>query len=82
MDGGGEPAATQAEEKQLAEVLFRLDDLLQQGDMAAGDLARANAGILEAGLGKDAVSLLGRIEAFDYENAANELRRLLRSRSP
>jgi hypothetical protein len=81
MDGGGEPAATQAEEKQLAEVLSRLEGLLQQGDMAAGDLARANAGILEAGLGKDAVSLLGRIEAFDYENAANELRRLLRSRS-
>jgi two-component system sensor histidine kinase/response regulator len=81
MKDVADPAATQAEEKQLVGVLSRLEDLLQQGDMAAGDLARANAGLLEAGLGKDAVSLLGRIEAFDYENAANELRRLLRHRS-
>jgi CheY-like chemotaxis protein/HPt (histidine-containing phosphotransfer) domain-containing protein len=81
MDRGGDPAATQAEEKQLADVLSRLEDLLLQGDMAAGELARTNAGILEAGLGKDAVSLLGRIEAFDYENAANELRRLRRRSS-
>ncbi len=76
MDRGGDPVATQVEEKHLADMLSKLEDLLQQGDMAAGDLARANAGILEAGLGKDAASLLGRIEAFDYENAANELRRI------
>jgi hypothetical protein len=71
----GSPAPS-VNSAQLAAVLSELEDLLQQGDMAAGDFARANAGILKAGLGKDAASLLGRIEAFDYEQAAAELRRL------
>jgi PAS domain S-box-containing protein len=74
--GDGEPAAPDGASADLANVLSELENLLQQGDFAAGDLARANARILEAGLGKDAFSLLGRIEAFDYENAAAELRTL------
>jgi PAS domain S-box-containing protein len=76
--GDGEPATPPGVAANLAAVLSRLEDLLQQGDIAAGDLARANAEILEAGLGKDALSLLGRIEVFDYENAAVELGRLRR----
>jgi PAS domain S-box-containing protein len=76
--GAGEPAAIQVDQKQLAEVLAKLEELLQQGDMAAGDLARAKAGLLHAGLGKDAASLLLRIDAFDYESAAAELGKLRR----
>jgi two-component system sensor histidine kinase/response regulator len=78
MSEAAQPAAMQADEKQLAEVLSRLEDLLQQGDMAAGDFARDNAGLLHAGLGNAALSMLAKIEAFDYENAAVDLRRFRR----
>ena len=64
---------------QLADVLARLEGLLQQGDMAAGDFARNNATLLRQGLGQAAAPLLARIDAFDYEKAAMDLHELRRS---
>ncbi len=72
-----EPAAA-ANGPQLMEVLARLEALLQQGDMAAGDFARDNATLLRRGLGKSAASLMARIDAFDYEKAAADLHELRR----
>jgi PAS domain S-box-containing protein len=66
-----DPAA--ADPKRLAEVLPRLEDFLEHGDMEAGDLAREEAGLLRTALGDAARSLLARIEAFDYEAAAAQL---------
>ncbi|MCX7166873.1 MAG: PAS domain S-box protein [Rhodocyclales bacterium] len=60
----------------LTEVLTRLENLLDQGDMAASYLAKDQAGLLLAALGEAARPLLARIEAFEYENAAAELREL------
>jgi len=59
----------------LADVLARLEKLLEHGDMAAGDLARDEAALLAAAFGEAARPLLALIEAFDYETAAAELRR-------
>jgi hypothetical protein len=50
--------------------------------MAAGDLARKETGLLRHSLGAAAAPLLASIESFDFENAAAELRGLLKSRSP
>ena len=57
------------------EVLARLADLLEQGDLDAGYLARDEAALLRTALGKTTETLLARINAFDYEGAAAELRR-------
>jgi two-component system sensor histidine kinase/response regulator len=80
--GGLEPAADEVDSARLEEVLVRLEDLLRQGDMAAGDLARKETGLLRHSLGAAAAPLLASIESFDFENAAAELRGLLKSRSP
>ena len=77
---GGEPAVSGADSGLLAETLAELEQLLQQGDTAAGALARNKAALLRKGLGKAATSLLERIEAFDYEKAAADLRMLRRRR--
>ena len=74
--GSEEPAQPPVDTAELAGALSELENLLRQGDTAAGELARNKAGLLRAGLGKAAASLLARIEAFDYENAAAELGRL------
>ena len=63
-----------ADPRRLAEVLMRLEGLLENGDTAAGALARNEAGLLHGALGDAADALLTRIEAFDYENAAADLR--------
>jgi two-component system sensor histidine kinase/response regulator len=80
--GGLGPAADEVDSARLGEVLVRLEDLLRQGDMAAGDLARKETGLLRHSLGAAAAPLLASIESFDFENAAAELRGLLKSRSP
>ena len=63
-----------ADPRRVTEVLMRLEDLLENGDTSANGLARDEAGLLRAALGDVADSLLRRIESFDYENAAAELR--------
>jgi hypothetical protein len=63
----------EANPKRVAEVLARLEHLLERGDMAASYLAFDEAGLLRCALGGTARSLLARIESFDYENAAAEL---------
>jgi PAS domain S-box-containing protein len=74
-------ADTDVDTSRFADVLARLEDLLEHGDMAASDLAKDEAALLRAALGTAATTLLARIEVFDYETAAAELRaaRLLRS---
>ncbi len=71
-----EPAATEVDSAPLAEVLVRLEDLLRQGDMAAGDLARKETTLLRHALGDAAASLLASIDTFDFENAAAKLHEL------
>jgi HPt (histidine-containing phosphotransfer) domain-containing protein len=50
-------------------VLGRLRELLEAGDIAANDLARAEEQLLCAVLGAAGTELLGRIAGFDYEGA-------------
>ncbi|MCK9387391.1 MAG: PAS domain S-box protein [Sulfuritalea sp.] len=64
-----------ADATHLADVLARLEKLLEHGDMAASDLARDEAEPLRAAFGEAAKPLLALIEAFDYENAVVQLRR-------
>jgi PAS domain S-box-containing protein len=69
-------AETNVDTRRCAEVLARLAALLEQGDIAASYLARDEAGLLHAALGGATPLLLARIEAFDYEGAAAQLRGL------
>ena len=71
-----EEAEAEVVSTRFAEVLAHLENLLEQGDMAASYLAKEQAGLLRAALGEAAKPLLARIEAFEYENAAAELREL------
>ena len=57
-----------------AEILARLETLLEQGDMAASYLAKDEAETLQTILGASAATLQARIDAFDYEAAAATLR--------
>lgn len=66
--------ATPLMSAQLAETLARLENLLEQGDMAANYLAKEQAELLGRVLGESATTLQARIEAFDYEAAAATLR--------
>ena len=75
-DAVDEVAETQAAPSRHAEVLRRLEDFLDQGDIAADYLAKDERDLLRAALGEAAKPLLTRIEAFEYENAAAELRAL------
>ncbi|MBU0751372.1 MAG: Hpt domain-containing protein, partial [Gammaproteobacteria bacterium] len=59
--------------KRLAGVMAELATLLEAGDMAAGDVARREAGLLRAALGADGAALLGHIETFDYPAALTVL---------
>ena len=56
------------------EVLGRLLDLLEQGDMSASYLAKEEAALLAEALGEHAADLAGRISNFDYDGAATLLR--------
>jgi CheY-like chemotaxis protein len=58
----------------FAEVLEKLETLLEQGDMAASYLAKDEAELLGSVLGESATVLQARIDAFDYESAAASLR--------
>jgi two-component system sensor histidine kinase/response regulator len=57
-----------------AEILARLETLLEQGDMTASYLAKDEAETLKTILGASAATLQARIDAFDYEAAAATLR--------
>jgi CheY-like chemotaxis protein len=72
--GLADVADAKVDTARLADVLARLEYLLEHGDMAASDLAKDEAALLRAALGKAAAPLLARIEAFDYEIAAVDLR--------
>ncbi|MDS4069514.1 MAG: ATP-binding protein, partial [Candidatus Competibacter sp.] len=63
-----------ADATRLAAVLERLESLLEAADIAAGDLARAEASLLRAGLGAAGDAVLRQIAAFDYEAALTALR--------
>jgi chemotaxis protein histidine kinase CheA len=69
-----ELAGTKVDTAHSADVLVRLENLLEHGDMAASDLAKDEAALLFAILGEAARPLLAHIESFDYEVAAVELR--------
>ena len=73
--GGG---GAEADPRRVADVLARLKEYLEQGDMAAAYLARDEAALLGAAFGAAAGALLARIEAFEYETAAAELGELRR----
>jgi PAS domain S-box-containing protein len=73
MAGDLGPVASEVDSARLAQVLVQLEDLLRQGDMAAGKLARQEADLLRHAFGNAADRLLALIEAFDFENAAAEL---------
>ncbi|MFH1872336.1 MAG: PAS domain S-box protein [Pseudomonadota bacterium] len=60
------------------EVLDHLEALLEQGDLAASYLAKAEAELLAVALGETAQMLQARIETFDYESAAATLREFRR----
>ncbi|MCF8184382.1 MAG: response regulator, partial [Polynucleobacter sp.] len=59
-------------------VLAQLEEHLAHGDLAATYLATEEAPLLRAVLGEAAQSLIGHIDAFEYEEAATELSRILR----
>lgn len=69
-----EDAAPAANPTRLATVLARLEALLEQGDIAANDLARTEAPLLRAGLDAAGDTLLRQIANFDYEAALAILR--------
>jgi len=71
-----EPSATGVDPSRLENMLMHLEDLLRQGDMAAGDLALSEARILRHAFGNAAAPLLAQIESFDFENAVAKLREL------
>jgi hypothetical protein len=58
-------------------VLTRLAELLDEGNLEASYLAWNEFGLLQAALGDSARELLARIEAFDYDKAASQLRQFL-----
>ena len=68
------PAPTAADATRLAAVLARLEALLEQGDMAANDLARAEEPLLRAAFSETGDALLRHVAAFDYEAALIALR--------
>ena len=72
-DGGSAPTAA-VDISGLAAVLTRLQTLLETGDMAANELARAEDSLLRAALGSTGDVLLRQIAAFDYEAALTTLR--------
>ncbi len=74
--GNIDPTRAGADSRCLA-VLTRLAVLLDEGNLEASYLAWNEFGLLQAALGDSARELLARIEAFDYDNAASQLRQFL-----
>jgi CheY-like chemotaxis protein/HPt (histidine-containing phosphotransfer) domain-containing protein len=64
-----EAPSEEADPARLDEVLRQLADLLETGDLGAGNLALEESPLLRAGLGTTGENLLTRIERFDYEGA-------------
>ncbi len=71
------PTRARTDSPRDAAVLAGLVELLDEGNIEANFLARSEARLLHAALGKSAGGLLARIEAFDHQNAATELREFL-----
>jgi len=59
---------------ELADVLEKLEMLLEHGNIEANHLARDHAGLLQAIFGKQTKVFLSQIDAFDYDSAITELR--------
>jgi PAS domain S-box-containing protein len=55
-------------------VLARLEVLLENGDMAAGTLARREKQLLEVALGEAGLALVSAVQVFDFEQALGILR--------
>ncbi|CAK0749758.1 two-component system, sensor histidine kinase and response regulator [Gammaproteobacteria bacterium] len=63
------PLSNSADKIPLLGLIERLKNMLEQGDMAATELARENAVLLCANLGTTGEAILRYIEVFDYEEA-------------
>ncbi len=74
VEAPSEAAVPASGAERLADVLERLEGLLESGDMEASALARKEEQLLRAGLGENAGRLLERIGAYDYEEALRLLR--------
>ncbi len=66
----------QINRERCLEVLMRLEELLETGDMAADKMANRESRFLQATLGKTVDALLSAITVFDFDLALAELRRI------
>ena len=71
-----EPTAQLPEHGRLRDdpMLSQLESLLEEGDLAAGALAREGRQLLLSNFGEAGVSVLAAIEVFDFERALSELK--------
>ena len=65
----GQARAVKVDSKRLAELLRRLEALLEAGSMEANELALEQDVVLRAALGESGDRLLRHIQSFDYEGA-------------
>ncbi|MBI5922838.1 MAG: PAS domain S-box protein [Betaproteobacteria bacterium] len=70
------PAPTVIDPTRVDEVLARLKDLLQKGNMVASDVAREEEALLRGALGKEGDAILRLIARYDYEGALSILKDL------
>ena len=75
-DAAGGATASAEDMAGLLPLLTRLNQLLQAGDIAAGELAQQQKTLLLTTLGEAGERLLRYIEQFDYENAALVLQQI------
>ena len=71
---------TEVNEAHLAEVLKRLQALLESGDITVNDLMVEESSLVRAGLGQEGGDLLKRIEVYDYEGALGLLAAIRKGR--
>ena len=62
------------DQNRAQEVLLRLENLLEVGDMAACTLAREERQLLESALGEAGPAVIASIQVFAFDQALNELR--------
>ena len=62
------------DQNRAREVLLRLENLLEVGDMAACTLAREERQLLESALGEAGPAVIASIQVFAFDQALNELR--------
>jgi HPt (histidine-containing phosphotransfer) domain-containing protein len=63
------PAPAVVDLTRVGEVLEKLEQLLKNGNMEAGELVRAEEQLLRVALGKEGDDIVRCIERFDYEGA-------------